>query len=173
MRSKRVKFELSEGSLRLIEELRKAQLFSSLGAPISDRRVKRAGDWREAIKRCLSKRWYNARIDWDNELSVALDSNFQSEYQRWNDIANACRPMFDSIVEAAIERADTAFGVRKLARQQLFISVRVDLMGAIHEIEFEHLVPLKYYRSLLTWYLDGHTPCDCEGDPLNGKLVVF
>lgn len=121
----------------------------------------------------MSKRWYNARISWNNVLTEQLSLSFREDYQRWNMIADACRPMFDPIVAKALDQLDGHFPMKESAKKQLFYSIRVDLIGCVHEIEYDRLVKLTYHRSLLTWYLEGHMPCDCEGDPREGRLVVF
>jgi hypothetical protein len=166
-------FQLSDASVKLVGELRKANLLTRVGESIQRRSVVRAASWRNALKRMLSNHWANIRLEWRNRLSFELCQRYRSQYQLWNDIALASNALLDPIIREAVERLDERLGVRSLAKKQLFYSIRIDLGGAIHEMEYTTLVPLELYRSLLPWYLDGHVACDLEGGPFSGRLVVY
>jgi hypothetical protein len=168
-----VPIQLCEASLRLVTQLRRTELLQRVGQPINRPVVRTAANWRDALKRICSKRWANARIVWGNQLSKAMCARFSPEYQSWNQIAIASNELLDPIIHSAVDRIDARLGVRKLAKAHLFYSIRIDLGGAIQELEYRHLIPIAFHQSLLPWYLDGHMPCDWEGDSLDGQLFVF
>lgn len=165
---------ISDNAIKMINAIKTSSLLSCVGNAEKNHDIRIVSTWHEAVKRALSKEWYNFRIDQSNRLTEQLSLRHDDEYSaRWNVIANTSRVMLDPIVEAAIARVDERMTTKKRARQQLFISIRVDLMGAIHEVEFDSLVRVQFYRTILSQYLSGFLPCGWEGTFPRGRPIIF
>ena len=80
--------------------------------------------------------------------------------------------MFGQLLQPALDELCSRVKVNAVERRELFLSIRLDWIDAVHESEFFDLHPGKFHSKLLRVYLMGRLPCGWVGRYPQGKVVV-
>ena len=161
--------QLKVQTLELLNQLDRFDWFTNVGGLLPSS-VARAATWREAGAICKTKASSNVALAASNLLTERLYYDHPKRYHRvWNSLVLAINPIWRPLCEARMRPIQIA---NKLS-EEFVHAVDWDIVGACMEIEYADLIPPRYFKDRLDWYLAGHFPCGWEGDFPEGRLIVF
>ena len=119
---------------------------------------------------CRKKKSVNVGIEARNLLSEKLHYEHCEHYNRtWNRFVGSIWTAWLPISDATIQPVATT---HKLPSRFVEI-VNLDIVMACLELEYADLIPPRYFKDRLDWYLAGHFPCGWDGEFPEGRLIVF
>jgi hypothetical protein len=162
--------KISSSSKALLAKLEETDWFRSVGEPIADATVPRIRSWKEAVALRTSRLQKNIANESANALTEKLCFEFPKRYHgKWNKLVTAVRKIWDPISATKIKKVmmDNKLNIAFVD------SVNWDILFSCMELEYADLVPPRFFKERLDWYLAGHFPCGWDGVFPDGRLIVF
>lgn len=152
-----------------LDQLEPVEWFRAVGQIVDEPRVITLSSWAEAIAHCSSVEWENFQLEAANRFREALLERARERYQSWNEIVEQMKTVIVPLVDRKI-----AHVVREHNLPEAFANdVRWDILHLCMECEYGDFVQPGFYAGVAFWYRDGHFPCGWEGQPPEGKLIVY
>ena len=152
----------------LIERISDADWFEKCGDPV-DAAVATVMTWSEAVQYCADEKWESICAEESNRIGSVVRAHSHERFNKWNDVANAVRPIVNDLL-----RRECASAMAKQALPKVFMdTVRWDIIHALLETEYADIYPPSFFATQAEWYCSGRFPCGWLGDHPEGKLIVF
>jgi len=156
--------ELPRRVLDLIQEVRNAEWFASVGTPPGDASVL-SGTFEEAQNE--QPLFAEASLEYRNVLSTTLCYNFPYHFSRcWNEVVHLLRPVLNDLMIEKLK--DTPGPISSYLKASICATIR----SACVEHFFAPQVPVSTHSSWVDWLVRGHIPYGWDGDFANGRLIV-
>jgi hypothetical protein len=125
--------------------------------------------WSLAIEHCSKPLYDDLRVDATNNITTTLLKTHRDAFERWNEAADANRPLFDELMEEKVHPVAKANHL-----PAAFVdTVRWDLSYLLMEAEYSNLLRPGFFTGLSYWYSTGFFPCGWEGVHPAGRVIVF
>jgi len=150
-------------------ELTGMEWFAHVGEKVPSERVVVLSSWKAAIAHCSSDEWEQMRLDSANRMRAAIHRISEERFKQWKQITDEVKRSTEPLVERKIA------GVRELHRLPLEFEncVQWDILHYCMEHEYCDMLPAGTYRGLAYWYMRGRFPCGWDGQPPNGRMIVY
>jgi hypothetical protein len=155
----------------VIERIEMIPWFASVGMPLGTFRFRttNVASWSEAIVSCRSIEWDNFNIDRRNDLTLHLNQECKTEFQKWNEITREVKTQLDQSAWPTMRQflADNALP------DVIAVYSTWDTLSAVMTDKFKSYSPPTFFLDLLPVFEKGHFPCGWQGEWPEGDLVVF
>ena len=155
-----------------LDRLNKINWFSNCGQDNISKQCQLITSKTECVDYFEAPGWEELTLEASNKLSEYLDANYNTEYQEWNEFADAGRQFIKQKLEPKfiIFKENNSFS-------DVFVDcVKWDILHIIIYFQYNDLFKdaFPFYSEIFNFYETGHFPCGWVGDEWpNGKFVVF
>ena len=171
---------MKSNTRELLQRLEAADWFYYCEQPLeSSPDAVRVSTWKEALAVWETQASDDARIESQNELTVALSKG--QGLSGWNLAVQELKPLVMKLTEKKLAVPDVLGRVPVEGRETVLKALRWDLLGLCLAREYEDIAVTKYHQLQEHLYLAGRWPCGWIGEVSDdmedafaiGKLAVL
>lgn len=155
----------------ILEELRSIDWLKAFGQLLESKYAV-AQNKQECIRYYESEEWENTTLEAGNAISSFLNTNYQNDYQKWNEYANDARQFIEKELVPVLLKIKN-----KNQLSDIFIDcLKWDIVHIIIEYQYKDLLGenQRFFEKLFNVYKSGHFPCGwTNGVWPMGQLVIF
>jgi hypothetical protein len=153
-----------------LDQLRAATWFAAVGRRGEDaKEVIQLSSWNEAISHCASLEWQDLKLEHANIISDSVRRASIDRYRRWNEVVRSVKPL----VIAMVQDKTAAVAEQQELPVVFTHAVQWDILHLCIECEYSDLCPPAFYSDWAAWYVKGRFPCGWEGEPPEGRPIIY
>ncbi len=152
-----------------LDELTAIEWFAHVGEKVPHERIVVLSSWKAAVAHCSSDEWEQMRLDSVNRTRATIHRASETRFHEWKQVMDEVKRATVPLVERKVA------AVRQANRLPLEFEncVQWDILHYCMEHEYCDILPPGTYRGLAYWYLKGRFPCGWDGQPPDGRMIVY